>query len=89
VTASVSTQEKIDFLTGIPGGATYAVNYKTQDFSDEIGTITNGHGVDVIVDVVGKTHFEKNIASLAVDGRMTILAFLSGKFGCPEYVDLD
>jgi NADPH:quinone reductase-like Zn-dependent oxidoreductase len=45
--------------------------------------------VDVIVDVVGKTHFEKNIASLAVDGRMTILAFLSGKFGCPEYVDLD
>jgi NADPH:quinone reductase-like Zn-dependent oxidoreductase len=65
-------------LTSIPNGASHAVNYKIQDFSQEVDKITNGHGADVIIDIAGRTHFEKNIASLADDGRMTILAFLSG-----------
>lgn len=41
--------------------------------------ITNGRGVDVIVDFPGQSHFVKNLDSLAVDGRMTMLALLSGK----------
>ncbi|KAF7296715.1 PKS-ER domain-containing protein [Mycena chlorophos] len=79
VTATASSKTKLDFLLGIPNGATHVANYKTQDFSKVIlEDVTGGKGVDVLVDFVGQSHFEKNINSLALDGRMTILAFLSG-----------
>jgi NADPH:quinone reductase-like Zn-dependent oxidoreductase len=39
---------------------------------------TNGKGVDVVIDFVGQSHWAKNVESLAIDGRMTILATLSG-----------
>jgi threonine dehydrogenase-like Zn-dependent dehydrogenase len=63
----------------LPNGATHAANYKTQDFSEVVKQITNGHGVDVVIDFVGRTHFNKNLDTLATDGRMTMLALLSGK----------
>ncbi|KAI0653539.1 hypothetical protein C8Q70DRAFT_1059251 [Cubamyces menziesii] len=50
----------------------------TTDFAEEVKKITNGKGVDVIIDVVGQSHWHKNIDSLAFDGRMTLLATLSG-----------
>ncbi|KAI0762024.1 quinone oxidoreductase [Trametes elegans] len=78
VTATASTKEKLDMLLSLPSGATHAVNYKTQDFAQEVKKITNGKGVDVIIDFVGQSHWHKNIDSLAYDGRMTILAALSG-----------
>lgn len=78
VTATTSTQKKIDFLLRMPNGATHAVNYKTQDFFEETQKITNKKGVDVIIDFVGRSHWHKNIASFAKDGRMTLLATLSG-----------
>ncbi len=78
VIATASTKEKLDFLLNMPNGATHAVNYRTEDFAAEVKKITEGKGVDVILDFVGRTHWEKNISSLAVDGRMTIFAFLSG-----------
>ncbi|KAH9890359.1 quinone oxidoreductase [Cubamyces lactineus] len=78
VTATASTQEKLDMVLSLPHGATHAVNYKTQDFSEEVKKITNGKGVDVIIDFVGQSHWHKNIDSLAYDGRMTLLATLSG-----------
>ncbi|GJE91905.1 NAD(P)H-quinone oxidoreductase [Phanerochaete sordida] len=78
VTATTSTQAKIDFLLQMPHGATHAVNYKTQDFFAETQKITNGKGVDVIIDFVGRTHWHQNIAAFAKDGRMTLLATLSG-----------
>ncbi|KAJ7676543.1 hypothetical protein DFH06DRAFT_1317176 [Mycena polygramma] len=78
VIATASTQGKLDWLLSLPNGATHAVNYKTQDFSAEVEKITEKKRVDVVIDFVGRTHFQKNLASLAVDGRMTMLAFLSG-----------
>jgi len=78
VTATASTKEKLDALLALRNGATHVVNYKTQDFSAEVKKTTEGKGVDVIIDVVGQSHWKKNIDSLALDGRMTILAFLSG-----------
>ncbi|KAI0718186.1 quinone oxidoreductase [Cerioporus squamosus] len=78
VTATASTREKLDMLLGLPSGATHAVNYKTQNFADEVKKVTGGKGVDVIIDFVGQSHWEKNIDSLAYDGRMTLLALLSG-----------
>ncbi|KAK0488625.1 quinone oxidoreductase [Armillaria novae-zelandiae] len=64
-----------DWLLSI---ATHAVNYTTHDFAAEALAITHGHGVDVVLDFVGQTHWEGNIDALAVDGRMTIFALLSG-----------
>lgn len=78
VTATASTREKLDWLLSIPGSATHAVNYKTQDFAAEVKKTTDGKGVDVIIDFVGRSHWQKNIDALAVDGRMTMLGLLSG-----------
>ncbi|KAH7885186.1 quinone oxidoreductase putative [Phlebopus sp. FC_14] len=78
VTATASTKEKLDWLLSMPNGATHAVNYKTEDFAVKVKETTNGRGVHVVIDFVGKTHWAKNIDSLAIDGRMTILALLSG-----------
>ncbi len=80
VIATASTKEKLDFLLSLPGGATHAVNYKTQDFAEEVEKITLGKGVDVVIDFVGQSHWEKNITSLATDGRMTMLSLLSGAY---------
>ncbi|KAJ7037708.1 hypothetical protein C8F04DRAFT_1209706 [Mycena alexandri] len=77
-TATASTQDKLDWLRSLPNGATHTANYKTQDFSQVVKEVTKNKGVDVVVDFVGQTHFEKNLASLAVDGRMTMVALLSG-----------
>ena len=79
ITATASTRDKLDWLLSIPNGATHAVNYKNVDFAEEVMKTTNGKGVDVVIDFVGRTHWEKNIDSLAIDGRMTLLALLSGK----------
>lgn len=79
VTATASTRDKLDWLLSIPNGATHAVNYTIDDFAEEVKKTTNGKGVDVVIDFVGRTHWEKNIDSLAVDGRMVSLALLSGK----------
>ncbi|KIJ17867.1 hypothetical protein PAXINDRAFT_167810 [Paxillus involutus ATCC 200175] len=78
VTATASTKDKLDWLLEIPNGATHAVNYKTEDFAAQVKKTTNGKGVDVVIDFVGRSHWEKNIDSLAIDGRMTILSLLSG-----------
>ena len=76
VTATVSSQEKINFLLKLPDGglgATHAINYKTQNFAEEAKKITGGKGVDVVIDFVGQSHWQRNIDALAPDGRMTML----------------
>ncbi|KAI0698087.1 quinone oxidoreductase [Cytidiella melzeri] len=78
ITATTSNKEKIDYLLQMPNGATHGVNYKTQNFDEEVKKTTGGKGVDVIIDFVGKSHWHKNIEAFARDGRMTILATLSG-----------
>ena len=59
-------------------GADAAINYRTQDFQAEIKRLTDGRGVDVILDMVGAPYAEKNISSLAMDGRLVFIAFLEG-----------
>ncbi|KAJ3881981.1 hypothetical protein F5051DRAFT_68474 [Lentinula edodes] len=78
VISTASTKEKLDWLVNIPNGATNGVNYKTQNFAEEVKKITNNKGVDVVIDFVGQSHWNKNIESMAMDGRMTMLALLSG-----------
>jgi len=78
VTSTSSTKEKLDFITSIHNGATIGVNYKTEDFAAEVKKVTGGKGVDVVIDFVGQSHWDKNIDSLGLDGRMVMLALLSG-----------
>ncbi|KAJ7490668.1 quinone oxidoreductase [Mycena latifolia] len=78
VTGTASSTEKLDMVLTMANGATHAANYRTDDFSETIQQATNGKGVDVIIDLVGQSHWAKNIASLAVDGRMTLVGVVSG-----------
>ena len=59
-------------------GATKAINYKTQDFVEEIKKLTNGKGVDVVLDMVSGEYINRNIQCLADDGRIVIIAQLGG-----------
>jgi len=83
VTATASTKDKLDLLLTMSNGATHVANYKTQDFSAEVKKTTDGRGVNVLIDFVGQSHWNKNIDSLALEGRMTMLALLSGE--CDRY----
>ncbi|KZT35055.1 quinone oxidoreductase putative [Sistotremastrum suecicum HHB10207 ss-3] len=78
VFTTASSKEKLDWLLKIPEGPTDAINYKTENFAEIIKKETGGKGVNLIVDFVGKDHWEKNIDALSIDGRMILLAFLSG-----------
>ena len=59
-------------------GAERAINYKTEDFVEVVKTATKGRGVDVILDMVAGDYLPREIAALADDGRIVIIAFLGG-----------
>jgi NADPH:quinone reductase len=59
-------------------GADYAINYKTQDFVEEVKTITAGKGVDVILDMVAGGYVEREVNCMAEDGRLVIIAVQGG-----------
>ncbi len=59
-------------------GAKRAVDYKTEDFAEAVKAETGGRGVDVILDMVGGDYVERNIRSLADDGRLVNIAYQQG-----------
>jgi NADPH:quinone reductase-like Zn-dependent oxidoreductase len=59
-------------------GLDVGVNYRTQDFADEVARVTAGRGVDVILDVIGAAYWEKNLRSLARLGRMVLVGLMGG-----------
>lgn len=59
-------------------GAAAAINYRTQDFVEEVKQITEGRGVSVVLDMVGGDYLPRNLASLADDGRHVSIAFQRG-----------
>lgn len=59
-------------------GADLVVNYREQAFEDVVKAQTNGKGVNVILDMVGGSYIERNIRSLALEGRLVQIAFLEG-----------
>lgn len=59
-------------------GAENAINYRDQDYVSEIMTLTEGKGVDVILDMVGGDYVQRNIKAAAFRGRIISLAFLRG-----------
>jgi NADPH:quinone reductase len=59
-------------------GAAAAIDYRTRDFEVEIKSLTNGRGVDVVYDSVGKDTFEKSLNCLRPRGMLALFGFSSG-----------
>lgn len=66
---------------GLSIGATHAINYKSQDFVEEVKRITNNRGVDVVLDLIGGCYLERNVSVLAMEGRLILLATMGGSSG--------
>jgi NADPH2:quinone reductase len=71
VYVTAGSDEKCKFCENL--GAAKAINYKTENFSDEINKITNGKGVDVILDMIGGDYTPLNLQSLADEGRLVMI----------------
>ena len=59
-------------------GAVRAINYREEDFVEVVREITDGHGADVILDMVGGDYIERNLRAAALEGRIVQIAFLKG-----------
>lgn len=66
-------------------GASAAINYKEADFAPAVQEFTAGAGVDVVLDMVGGPYMKQNLRSLAMDGRLVLIAFLGG----PKVEEMD
>ncbi|NSL71631.1 NAD(P)H-quinone oxidoreductase [Hyphomicrobium sulfonivorans] len=76
VIATAGSQEKCAVCREL--GAVHAVDYKTEDFAEVVKAETGGRGVNVILDMIGGDYVERNIRSLADDGRLVNIAFQGG-----------
>jgi NADPH2:quinone reductase len=74
--ATAGTEQKCEACRGF--GAIEAANYRTEDFVTAVKRWTEGLGVDVVLDIVGGPYLEKNLQSIALDGRLTLIATLGG-----------
>jgi alkylation response protein AidB-like acyl-CoA dehydrogenase len=59
-------------------GADAAIDYRAQDFVEEVKRLTEGRLADVVLDMVGAPYFARNIRCLKLDGRLVMIAFLNG-----------
>lgn len=62
-------------------GAARAIDYRAEDFAAAVRAHTGGRGVDVILDIVGGSYLEANVASLAAGGRLVVIGVLGGASG--------
>ncbi len=76
VYATVGSDERARAVEGL--GAVLGINYKTQDYAEEIKKATGGKGVDVVLDMVAGEYINRNLSCLADDGRIVIIALLGG-----------
>jgi len=69
-------------------GAERAINYRDEDFVAIVKEATQGHGVDVILDMVGGDYIARNLRALAVEGRLCYIAFLGGSKAEVDFLPL-
>jgi len=78
ITAIVTCGSDDKCARALEWGASHAVNYKTQDFVEEVKRITGGEGCQAVLDMVGGDYLPRNLACLGVDGRHVSIATLGG-----------
>jgi putative PIG3 family NAD(P)H quinone oxidoreductase len=59
-------------------GADAAVNYRDSDFTAAARDLTGGRGIDVVLDSIGAPYLERNLAALAVGGRLVVIGLMGG-----------
>jgi NADPH2:quinone reductase len=77
VYVTAGSPEKCKFCEDL--GAAKAINYNKENFSEAINSLTNGKGVDVILDMIGGDYTPLNIKSLANEGRLVLINSMKGK----------
>src|SRR3984893_3957566 len=77
VIATAGADEKVALCLEV--GADHAINYKSQDFADEIDKITDRKGADVVWDPVGGDVYDRSTKCIAFEGRIVIVGFTSGR----------
>ncbi len=77
--ATVGSPEKARLSLEL--GAEAAINHREEDFVDRVREITNGHGADVILDVMGAKYLERNVKTLARGGRLVVIGLQGGVAG--------
>ncbi len=76
IIVTAGNDKKCSACIGI--GADYAINYKKEDFVKKVMEMTNGEGVDIVLDMVGGEYLRKNISCLKYKGKIINIAFLDG-----------
>lgn len=76
VAVTAGSTEKLDRCAEL--GADILINYREQDFVEEIKKATDGAGADVILDNMGAKYLDRNVQTLAVNGRLAIIGMQGG-----------
>ncbi|MCI3274781.1 NAD(P)H-quinone oxidoreductase [Streptomyces cylindrosporus] len=76
VAVTAGTKEKLEYCGEL--GAEILVNYREQDFVEEVKAATDGAGADVILDNMGAKYLDRNIQTLAVNGRLAVIGMQGG-----------
>ncbi|MFF0163189.1 NAD(P)H-quinone oxidoreductase [Streptomyces sp. NPDC005263] len=76
VVVTAGTREKLERCAEL--GADVLINYRDQDFVEEVRAATDGAGADVILDNMGAKYLDRNVRALAVNGRLAIIGMQGG-----------
>ncbi|WP_265561983.1 NAD(P)H-quinone oxidoreductase [Sphingomicrobium arenosum] len=76
IIVTCGSEEKVEAALDV--GAHAAINYKTEDFVDRVKDITEGRGVDIVLDMVGGDYVPRNLSCMAEEGRHVSIAFQRG-----------
>ncbi|WP_129841355.1 NAD(P)H-quinone oxidoreductase [Streptomyces sp. RFCAC02] len=79
VAVTAGSAEKLERCAAL--GADILINYREQDFPAALRGATDGHGADVVLDIIGAKYLARNIDALAPNGRITVIGFQGGATG--------
>ncbi|MEU4526646.1 NAD(P)H-quinone oxidoreductase [Micromonospora ureilytica] len=60
-------------------GAAHMIDYREQDFVEEVQRVTDGRGVDVVLDIMGGSYLGRNVSALANGGRLVVIGMQGGR----------
>ncbi|SCE71794.1 putative NAD(P)H quinone oxidoreductase, PIG3 family [Micromonospora viridifaciens] len=76
VTARAAKHDRLREL-----GAAHTIDYREQDFVEELRRVTDDRGADVILDIMGAAYLARNVAALATGGRLVVIGMQGGRKG--------